>query len=43
VYWSTDPPGWSYFERELLEAHFLFKDCKKEQVAPHLYRILPPY
>jgi hypothetical protein len=43
VYWSTDPPGWSYFERELLETYFLFKDCKKEQVAPHLYRVLPPY
>ena len=43
VYWSTDPPGWSYFERELLEAHFLFKDCRREQVAPHLYRVYPPY
>ena len=43
VYWSTDPPGWSYFERELLETYFIFKDCKKEQVAPHLYRVLPPY
>lgn len=43
VYWSTDPPGWSYFERELLEAHFIFKDCKKEQLAPHLYRVLPRY
>lgn len=41
VYWITDPPGWSYFERELLEAHFLFKDCKREQIVPHLYRILP--
>jgi 4-amino-4-deoxy-L-arabinose transferase-like glycosyltransferase len=43
VYWSTDPPGWSYFERELLEAYFIFKDCKKERIAPHLYRIRPPY
>ena len=42
VYWSTDPPGWSYFERELLETYFIFKDCKKEQVAPHLYRVYPP-
>lgn len=42
VYWSTDPPGWSYFERELLEVHFLFRDCRKERIFPHLYRILPP-
>lgn len=42
VYWSTHAPGWSYFERELLEAYFLFKDCRKEPVAPFLYRILPP-
>jgi hypothetical protein len=43
VYWSTDPPGWSFFEREFLEAHFMFKDCRKEQIAPHLYKISPPY
>ncbi len=41
VYWSTNPLGWSYIERELLEAFYIFKDCRKEQVAPHLYRILP--
>ncbi len=42
VVWSTHPPGWSYFERELLEADTLFRDCRKEEIQPHLYRILPP-
>jgi len=41
VYWSTEPRGWSYFERELLEAHFMFEGCRKEQIAPHLFRVLP--
>ena len=38
VYRSTDPPGWSYFERELLETYFILKDCRKERIAPHLYQ-----
>ena len=41
VYLSTDPPGWSYFEKEYLDAYLLLKDCRKEQIIPHLYRIYP--
>ncbi len=41
VYLSTDPPGWSYFERELLDLHFMLKDCRKEQIVPNLYRVYP--
>jgi hypothetical protein len=41
VYLSTDPPGWSYFEGEFLDIHFMLKDCKKEPIAPNLYRIYP--
>jgi hypothetical protein len=41
VYLSTLPLGWSYFEREFLEVYSLFKDCRKEKIAPNLYRIYP--
>jgi hypothetical protein len=41
VYLSTDPPGWSYFEKEFLDAYLIMKDCRKEQVLPNLYRIYP--
>ena len=41
VYLSTDPPGWSYFEKEFLDAHFMLKDCPRELVIPHLYRVYP--
>lgn len=41
VYLSTQPSGWSYFERELLEVHHRLKDCRRERLAPHLYRIYP--
>lgn len=41
VYLSTLPLGWSYFEREFLEIHSLFQDCRKERIAPNLYRIYP--
>jgi hypothetical protein len=41
VYLSTLPLGWSYFEREFLEVHYLFQDCRKEKIAPNLYRIYP--
>jgi hypothetical protein len=41
VYLSTLPLGWSYFEREFLEVHSLFKDCRREKIAPNLYRIFP--
>jgi len=42
VYLSTHAPGWSYFENELLDLHFLLKDCKKEPIAPHLFLVHPP-
>lgn len=41
VYLSKDPLGWSYFEGEFLDVHFLLKNCRQEQVAPMLYRIYP--
>ena len=41
VYLSTDPRGWSYFEREFIELHFMLKDCKMEPIDPNLYRIYP--
>ena len=41
VYLSTEPRGWSYFEREFLNLHFMLKDCKKVPIAPNLYRIYP--
>lgn len=41
VYLSTDPPGWSYFEKEFLDAHLMLKDCSKEQILPHLLRVYP--
>jgi hypothetical protein len=41
VYLSTDPPGWSYFENEFLDAYLILRDCRKEQVIPNLYRIYP--
>ncbi len=41
VYLSTDPPGWSYFENELLDAHLMLKDRARERILPHLYRIYP--
>ncbi len=42
VYLSTAPPGWSYFEREFLDLHFILKDCRKELIAPNLFRVYPP-
>jgi hypothetical protein len=41
VYLSTDPPGWSYFEGEFLDLHYMLKDCKKETIVPNLYRVYP--
>jgi 4-amino-4-deoxy-L-arabinose transferase-like glycosyltransferase len=41
VYLSTEPRGWSYFERELLDAHLMLKDHAREPILPHLYRIYP--
>jgi hypothetical protein len=41
VYLSTDAPGWSYFEKEFIEVHLILKDCPKEQVVPHLFRVYP--
>jgi len=41
VYLSTEPRGWSYFERELLDAHLMLKDHARERILPHLYRIYP--
>ena len=42
VYLSTDPPGWSYLEKELLEVHLMLKDSPRQLIVPHLYRIYPP-
>jgi hypothetical protein len=42
VYLSTAPPGWSYFEKEFLDLYFVLKDCKKEPIAPNLFRVYPP-
>jgi hypothetical protein len=42
VYLSTDPAGWSYFEREFLDLHYMLKGCKREPVVPHLFRLYPP-
>jgi hypothetical protein len=39
VYLSENPSGWSYLESEFLDLLYLLKDSKKEQVAPHLYRV----
>jgi hypothetical protein len=39
VYWGTYPAGWSYFERELLETHFLFQNCRKKLIAPNIYQV----
>jgi hypothetical protein len=41
VYLSTDPPGWSYFEKEFLDVYLMLKDCPKEPIVPHLFRIHP--
>jgi hypothetical protein len=41
VYLSTDPPGWSYFEKEFLDVYLMLKDRKKETVLPHLLRVYP--
>jgi len=41
VYLSKNPSGWSYFETEFLDLHFLLKDCRQEPVAPMLYRVYP--
>jgi hypothetical protein len=41
VYLSTDPPGWSYFEKEFIEVHLMLKDCPKETIIPHLLRVYP--
>ncbi len=42
VYLSTDPRGWSYFEREFLDLHFILKGCRRVQIFPNLFRIYPP-
>jgi hypothetical protein len=41
VYLSTDARGWSYFEKEFIEVHLILKDCPKEQIVPHLFRVYP--
>jgi hypothetical protein len=43
VYLSTDPPGWSYFEKEFIEVHLILKDCPQEPIIPHLFRVYPPH
>lgn len=43
VYLSTDPAGWSYFEKEFLDVYLMLKDCTKEPILPHLLRIHPPH
>jgi hypothetical protein len=42
VYLSRNPLGWSNFEAEFLDLHFLLKDCRQEQIAPMLFLVLPP-
>jgi hypothetical protein len=42
VYLSTNAPSWSYFEDEFMDLFFMMKDCKKQQVAPNLFRVSPP-
>jgi hypothetical protein len=42
VYVSGNPAGWFNFEGEFLDLHYLLKDCRQEQVAPMLFRVLPP-
>jgi hypothetical protein len=41
VYLSTLPLGWSYFEQDFLDVHYLFKDCRQERINQNLYRIYP--
>jgi hypothetical protein len=41
VYLSEEPLGWRYFESEYLHYYYLFKDCRREAVAPKLVRIYP--
>jgi hypothetical protein len=41
VYLSTDPPGWSNFEKEFLDVHLMLQGCPKESVIPHLFRVYP--
>jgi hypothetical protein len=41
VYLSTLPAGWSYFEPEFLDVHFMLKGCRREKIATNLYRIYP--
>jgi hypothetical protein len=42
VYLSENPLGWRQLETEFLELHFLFKNRRKEQIAPKLYLVYPP-
>jgi hypothetical protein len=39
VYLCENSSGWSYLESEFLGLLYLLQDNKKEQVAPHLYRV----
>ncbi len=43
VYLCEGPAGWLYFEDELLDLHFVFKNSRKEVIAPGLLRIYPDY
>jgi hypothetical protein len=41
VYVSTDFRGWFHLETEFLDLYFLMKGCKKEIIAPNLFRVYP--
>jgi len=43
VYLCQGPAGWLYFEDELLDLYFIFRQSKQDQVAPGLFRIYPDY
>ncbi|HYK89958.1 MAG TPA: hypothetical protein VE398_14375 [Acidobacteriota bacterium] len=41
VYLCDGPSGWLYFEDEFLDLFFIFRNSRKVEIAPHLYRIYP--
>lgn len=41
VYVCENALAWSYLEEEFLDLIFLLKECKKEQIAPNLFRVYP--
>ncbi len=42
VYLCDGPYGWLYLEDERLDLYFLFRDCRRDIVAPGITRIWPP-